>query len=385
MSLIVATALVAAAVPVSSAGAAVGSGAPLQAAETVKEELMFGEDCYTYEKANAFAVRPNGDYVKLSSEEGRDYIYLNGEAFEGTAYVVSGTVAMSRCAEDAVAEIVLKAEEGYARFILRFDNQTNYSLIAHVNANGADTYKTLPARDSGRMNFLIMWHESNAYLYVDNTFVTQIQTPFERTHLGFGGAGSRLSVECLSAAKNGQLIEKLLSDLSKPFGRHVTGDAEYYEAVFLKTGDGEYEKRTYHYLQTFCYLGGKPAAGEYYWIEGVLTMKNPEANGQAALMVTRDDGNKVRFVLEYDEVYSRYFIFKDECLGGTFTNYRHIGNVANTVRFKVEYDHGVSRLYLDGRLVQTVERDMGAAHFGLGGDNCQFSVSGLRGGFEAEE
>lgn len=354
-------------------------------AETSEETVMFGADCFAGERADAFSARGNNNYIKFSPDAGRDYLYRDGQAIAGDSYAFSGTMSMSYCGEDAETEIILKAENGMVRFFLRYNNPSSYSLIAHLQTETQNSYKALSERDSGRMNFLTVWHGGCAYLYIDNTFVTKVETPFVSAHLGFGGTGSRMELERLSVARNEQVIEKLLADLAKPFGRHITGDADYYDAIFFEVGENEYEKRSYHYLQTFYYIDGRPAAGDYYWVEGTVRMENPDPYGQVALMICRDESNKVRFVLERQPGEADFYhIFSDQRIGGAFVNYKSLGSVTETIHFKIVYDEGTSSLYLNDALFASVTCDMGVAHFGIGGNNCQFVVSGLRGGFERE-
>lgn len=357
--------------------------AEVVAEQTAQEEIMFGANCFTGEHADALISRGDKTYTKLTQEAGYDYLYRGGKAMAGESYLFSGTLVMSLCAEDATAEIVLQAEEGFVRFFLRYNNPESYSLVAWVQNGAQSEYRALAERDSGRMNFLTVWHGGSAYLYIDNTFITKVETPFARAHLGFGGAGCRLDVERLSVAENADTIQKLMDDLKKPFGRHMTGDADYYEAIFFKTGENEYEKRSYHYLQTFCYLEGKPVAGDYYWVEGSVQMRDPDPSGQVALMVCNDENNKVRFVLARGGG-SGYRMFSDQRIGGAFTNYRDLGSVGEEIEFKIIYDHGVTTLYIGGELRASVTCDMGVAHFGVGGDNCKFVLRDLRGGFDRQ-
>lgn len=359
-----------------------GTPAAVTQVAEAEHDITFGTDCFAGEGAGMIKERSARNFIKISADEGRDFVYKDGIAVAGEAYLFSGTMWMSYCHEDAVSEIVLKAsEDRFVRYFLRYNSSSSYSLISQICDGEESSYKLLAERDSGTMNFLVLWTDKSAYLYLDNVFTERTDANFASVHAGFGGSGCRLEIQNLSLGENAETIQKLLDDLHKPFGRHVTGDADYYESIFFKTGENEYEKRSYHYLQTFFYIDGKPAAGDYYWVDGILEMENADPNGQVALMICQDENNKTRFVLEQN-ANGTYHIFSDRRVNGAFTGYTEVALTEKTIAFTLEYDHGTANLYLDGKLCASVAFELGVAHFGIGGDRCQFAVRDLVGGFE---
>lgn len=366
----------------------------------------FGANAYTDEYDDVFAAVDDGVFRKESAAYGEAYYYDDGEALAGAEYLLTGTAELSEPAAGAEAAVIVRESANkYARFVYAYNGEDSYTLSSEYCNGGTEAGNAAVLResDSPEFDFAVMAYDGAAYFFFESDYVGKVDIDFGNTHVGLGAENCVLELTRLRPYTDASRLQDYIDQATQTFGYHAYGGAVADPGVIVETDTpGVFRKTSTAYGQTFYYEDGLPLAGDSWRMDATVELVDYAAQpddpssdatlGQATFMVCKDDQNLVRFVFEYYWIgwlqTAVFQAFSDVKENGAFGSYAAIssdltgGAIPNPLTFTLVYHEGVSYFIVGGMLVGRVEKDLGDAHFGFGGEACAIEYSNLHGSYD---